>query len=195
MSCRISGRRVVLALACTLSLSAAPAAAADFVDYDQNSPRWGAKTYRPGGTMAATGCGPTAVAMAVRHLTGDRDVGPMTIANRFGRRYHVRYGGSYHSLIPVAGRAYGLRVRAIHTDLNRARRSIERGGLVVALVTGRPFTWGGHFIVLNGFRDGRFRISDPNRNNNHLERRGFSSSQLRAGGVSKMWTYAQRSGS
>ena len=98
-------------------------------------------------------------------------------------------GGSFHELIPADGAAYGLRIRALHTDLKRARRSIVTGGLVIALVRGRPFTWGGHFIVLTAFRDGRFRVSDPNRNNNDLERRGFSARQLRAASLSKMWAY------
>ena len=186
--------RALAGVACAVSLIAVPAAAAapldGFVHYDQNAPEWGAKTYKPGGTMAATGCGPTAVAMAVRHLTGRVGVDPMTIANRFGAEYHQKGRGSYHSLIRAAGSAYGLRVRAYRTDLSSARRSIRRGGLVIALVTGRPFTWGGHFIVLTAFRDGKFRISDPNRRNNHLERRGFTAAELRAGSVAKMWGYS-----
>lgn len=83
------------------------------VYYNQTDARWGNKPYGKTSTIGRAGCGPTALAIAVASLTGNRvtpyDVAQWSVANGG----LCEGSGSYHSLIPNGGRHYGLTVTAL----------------------------------------------------------------------------------
>jgi hypothetical protein len=114
------------------------------------------------GTIATSGCGPTALAMVIASLTR-YPVVPWMLAD-----WAVTYGfraegnGSYHSLIPAAASFYGLVVEgASHTEGDRIVEALKSGRLVIAIMTRGHFTRGGHFIVLRGVtEDGKILVAD-----------------------------------
>ena len=77
--------------------------------------------------------------------------------------YCVKGKGSAHALIPAAAEAFGLYcVGCSRAEPQRIVDALERGELVVALMSKGHFTSGGHFIVLRGVtEDGRILVADP----------------------------------
>lgn len=132
------------------------------VYYNQTDARWGNKPYGKTSTIGRAGCGPTALAIAVASLTGNR-VTPADTA-----QWSVENGGlcegsgSYHSLIPNGGRHYGLTVTSIGRDGKELVEALQEGKLVIAIMSKGHFTSSGHFIVLRGVtEDGKILVADP----------------------------------
>ena len=71
--------------------------------------------------------------------------------------------GSYHSLVPESGRAYGFAVRGAGSSPKDAVLSaLKSGKMVIVLMGPGHFTSGGHFILLRGISDdGKILVSDP----------------------------------
>lgn len=130
--------------------------------FNQTDARWGGIMYGKSGTIAQAGCGPTAVAIAVSTLSG-RYIIPSQVARwSVQNGYRAEGSGSYHSLIPAAGVHYGLAVEGIGSDGDQLKEALERGDLVVALMSKGHFTNGGHFIVLRGITsEGKVLVADP----------------------------------
>ena len=132
------------------------------VYYNQTDARWGNKPYGKTSTIGRAGCGPTALAIAVASLTGNK-VTPYDVA-----QWSVTNGGlcegsgSYHSLIPNGGRHYGLTVTSIGRDGKKLVEALQEGKLVIAIMSKGHFTSSGHFIVLRGVtEDGMILVADP----------------------------------
>ncbi len=132
------------------------------VYYNQTDARWGNKPYGKTSTIGRAGCGPTALAIAVASLTGNKvtpyDVAQWSVANGG----LCEGSGSYHSLIPNGGRHYGLTVTSIGRDGKKLVEALQEGKLVIAIMTKGHFTNSGHFIVLRGVTsDGKLLVADP----------------------------------
>ena len=137
-------------------------AATPVVYYNQTDARWGNKPYGKTSTIGRAGCGPTALAIAVASLTGNRvtpyDVAQWSVANGG----LCEGSGSYHSLIPNGGRHYGLTVTSIGRDGKKLVEALQSGKLVIAIMSKGHFTNSGHFIVLRGVtEDGKLLVADP----------------------------------
>ena len=137
-------------------------AATPVVYYNQTDARWGNKPYGKTSTIGRAGCGPTALAIAVASLTGNRvtpyDVAQWSVANGG----LCEGSGSYHSLIPNGGRHYGLTVTSIGRDGKKLVEALQEGKLVIAIMSKGHFTNSGHFIVLRGVTaDGKLLVADP----------------------------------
>lgn len=132
------------------------------VYYNQTDARWGSLPYGKTGSIAAEGCGPTALAIVVASLTAQQ-VTPLDVARWSAASGHRCEGnGSYHSLIPDGGRHYGLTVTGIGSDAARLTAALSEGKLVIALMSKGHFTNGGHFIVLRGITaQGEILVADP----------------------------------
>ena len=63
-------------------------------------------------------------------------------------------------------------------DENRIRTNLEAGVPVICVMGPGDFTTSGHFIVLTGLDDGKFRVNDPN---------SIANSE-------KLWSYEQIAG-
>ena len=132
------------------------------VYYNQTDSRWGNKMYGKSGTIGEAGCGPTALAIAVASLTGQK-VTPYDVAQWSAKNgYRCEGNGSYHSLIPEGGKHYGLTVTGIGNDAKALVDALKDGKLVIAIMSKGHFTSSGHFIVLRGVtEDGNILVADP----------------------------------
>ncbi|MDL2274299.1 C39 family peptidase [Oscillospiraceae bacterium OttesenSCG-928-G22] len=130
--------------------------------YNQLDNRWKDIPYGDG-TIGRSGCGPTALAIAVSSLT-DSAIDPVQLSAWAYENGYKAYGnGSYLSLIPEGAAHFGLTVD--YADRSQAQKVVDAlasGKLVVAIMTKGHFTSGGHFIVLRGVTaDGKILVADP----------------------------------
>ncbi len=124
--------------------------------------RWGYRTYN-GGFMARTGCGPTALSMAIIGLTGNAAADPWTLAQYAEEHgYNVPDNGTSWAFIPEAGAAFGLHVQVLALGESSIAQELEQGRLVLCCVGPGDFTEGGHFLLLTGLENGMYRVHDPN---------------------------------
>lgn len=124
--------------------------------------RWGYLRY--GKDVAGlTACGPVCLSMAAIYLTGDSAYSPDRMI-RFAseNNYYVSGSGSSWTLISEGGQKLGFQVTELPLDENRIRQALNSGLPVICVVGPGDFTTSGHFLVLTGYEDGKFRINDPN---------------------------------
>lgn len=134
----------------------------DVVYYAQNDPRWAGAAYGSD-NIGEYGCGPTAMAIVISSLT-DTAVAPTEMCKwSVDNGYYIRGGGSLHSLIPNAAKAFGLPVSGCTSrEPQRILDALGDGKLVVSIMGEGTFTDSGHFIVLRGVtEDGKIQIADP----------------------------------
>lgn len=143
-----------------------------FIQWDQ---RWG---YIPYGAdvAAVTACGPVCLSMVAYYLTGDEKMSPDNMI-RFAidEGYCVPGNGSAWTLISRGAEKLGLNVKELPLSEGRIRQELEKGNPVICIMGPGIFTTTGHFIVLTGYEDGKFRVNDPN-------------SVVRS---SQLWSYSQ----
>jgi len=132
----------------------------------QWDPRWG---YEPYGSdyLAITGCGPTCLAMAGVHLTGDENFRPDRIAG-FAERsgYYASGYGSSWTLISEGADALGLTSTELPLVKKKITDALEGGHPVILAMGPGDFTSSGHYILLVAAEDGLFRVNDPNSRKN-----------------------------
>ncbi len=130
-----------------------------FIQWDQ---RWG---YIPYGAdvAAVTACGPVCLSMVAYHLTGDEDMSPdKMIQFAIDEGYCVPGNGSAWTLISQGAQKLGLHVKQLPLVEGRIRNELEAGNPVICIMGPGVFTTTGHFIVLTGYENGKFRVNDPN---------------------------------
>ena len=130
-----------------------------FIQWDQ---RWG---YIPYGTdvAAVTACGPVCLSMVAYYLTGDENMSPdKMIQFAIDNGYCVPGNGSAWTLISKGAQKLGLNVNQLPLVEGRIRKELEAGNPVICIMGPGVFTTTGHFIVLTGYEDGKFRVNDPN---------------------------------
>ena len=130
-----------------------------FLQWD---PQWGYERY--GSDMIAiTGCGPTCLAMAGYYLTGDPNMNPAQVADFAEKNgyYQSGYGSSW-TLISEGGVELGLSVTELPLVKKKLVTSLEEGHPVILALGPGDFTTTGHYILLTGLEDGKFRVNDPN---------------------------------
>ena len=155
----------------------------DLSAYDRNTvplflqwdPMWGYETYGSG-YLAATGCGPTCLAMAGFYLTGDEDMNPLTLAEfAEAEGYYAKGYGSSWTLINEGAGKLGLTARELPLVKQKMTDALEAGNPVILAMGKGDFTTSGHYIVLTSWNGEAFTVNDPN-------------SRIRS---SQLWTYEQ----
>lgn len=138
--------------------------------FGQGDSRWADKPFGED-TIGPYGCGPTAIAMAVRSLTGE-ETNPEKVAtwaaeNGFWAAQH----GSYHAMIPAAAEQFGLLCESPEDlTLENLYINLAGGKIAVALMQAGHFTKSGHFILLRGVTlDGYILVADPNSRSRSLQ--------------------------
>ena len=144
------------------------------VSYLQTDPRWGSLDYSAPGertTIAASGCGPTAMAMVLA-TWADKSVNPKTeCAWALAHGYKAPHSGTYYGYFEPAGKRFGLKVyRLNYSNLYgnsksayhaQARDALDRGDLVIACMGKGNWTRSGHYVLVYGVESGTIYINDP----------------------------------
>jgi len=124
--------------------------------------RWGYLPY--GSDMAAiTACGPVCLSMVAYYFTGDPNMSPdkmMEFSIQEG--YCIKGSGTAWKLISEGARKLGLNAKELPLSEGVIRRQVEAGNPVICVMGPGVFTTTGHFIVITGYEDGKFRVNDPN---------------------------------
>ena len=128
----------------------------------QWDPRWGYETYGDD-FVANTGCGPLCVAMAGWYLTGDEVFAPdQVICFAQDSGYYVKESGSSWTLISEGAVALGLQVKELALVEKKITDYLKAGKIIIAAVGPGDFTSTGHYILLTGYKNGKFTVNDPN---------------------------------
>ena len=146
-----------------------------FMQWDE---RWGYTVYGSN-VMGLTGCGPTCLSMVLVHLLQDASCTPRYVADfAEENNYYVAGSGSKWALISEGGEVLGLDVTELPLDENRMKKELEQGNPVICIMGPGHFTTAGHYIVLTGVEEGKFKVNDPNSKENSA----------------RLWSYEEISG-
>lgn len=144
------------------------------VSYLQTDPRWGSLDYSAPGektTIAASGCGPTAMAMVLA-TWADPSVTPKTeCAWALAHGYKAPRQGTYYGYFEPAGARYGLRVTRLNyaslygnaTSAYHAqvKDALDRGELAIACMGPGNWTSSGHYVLVWKIEGDTIYINDP----------------------------------
>ncbi len=123
--------------------------------------RWGCAVYG-GSILALSGCGPTALSVAVCGLLGDETATPGAIA---AWAQLCGYAGSYGTswdMMREGCEHFGLRSEELPLSESSVRTALAAGKPIICAMRAGDFTTQGHFIVLTGMEDELLRVVDPN---------------------------------
>ncbi len=130
-----------------------------FIQWDD---RWGYLDYN-GNVCGISGCGPTCLSMVAYYLTGNEEyTPPYMLAFATENRYAVPGSGTDWALMSAGAEKLGLESEVLPAVKSRVVARLEAGIPVIASVKPGVFTQVGHYIVLVGYEDGKFRVNDPN---------------------------------
>lgn len=129
---------------------------------------WSNVPYGSFGTIASSGCGPTALAMVVVGLTGRTDISPATVGNWSVENGYRAVEGSSWDLMTEGGEYFGLNVEVLsRKNPSRIVKELSEGHPIIASMQRGHFTQGGHFIVLRGVTNsGKILVNDSNSTEN-----------------------------
>lgn len=131
-----------------------------FVQWDK---RWGYSIYGEN-CMAISACGPTALAMVAYSLTRNEQIDPYAVAQySMEQGYYVNGVGTAWTLLSEGAQHYGLAVTSQYKYTEeQLKEALDKGGMVILSVGTGDFTvHSGHFIVLYGYKNGKFQVNDP----------------------------------
>ena len=79
--------------------------------------------------------------------------------------YEAGYGSSW-TLISEGAEKLGLKATELPLVKKKMVNALEAGNPVILAMGPGDFTTAGHYIVLTGVEDGKFRVNDPNSREN-----------------------------
>ncbi len=136
---------------------------ADFPLFLQWDPRWGYASYGDDSVVGLSGCGPTALSMALFYLTEDETLTPDKLAQySMNNGYYISGTGTAWLLMEQVPPVYGVDVEQPEISEETMKRALDRGDVIVCSVGPGDFTVGGHFLVIYGYGDDGFYLNDPN---------------------------------
>lgn len=112
-------------------------------------------------TICSSGCGVTSAAMVLTFY--GKTVDPVLMAQESANNGHRICGaGTSHGFFPFIAKKYGLK-NENGISWNRAMELLKQGKPIITSGKGpRPFSSGGHFIVLTCYNsDGTISVNDP----------------------------------
>lgn len=136
--------------------------------FRQVDPRW---SYRPfsAGTLGEYGCGPTVMAMVLNRQLHRNDIYPTNTA--VDASDYDEYGTDWQ-YFKENPRIYGLNSYDVTINKKALIQALEFGSVVMRVGAGY-YTTGGHYIVIDSYKDGYFTINDPYSVSNTMEKQPF----------------------
>lgn len=134
-----------------------------FTVYSQCDPDWGNNPYGKGTTnICNSGCGPTAMAMIITNLTGERVTPDKTAEYADSINQYKPGVGSSHSVGPLLAKHWGLKSKKLSNSITQINNALASDQLVIVAGDGaEPFTSAGHFIVIRAVTStGKWRVGD-----------------------------------
>ena len=131
-----------------------------FLQWD---PRWGYAPYGDDSVVGLSGCGPTALSMALWYLTGNEELTPDKLAEYSMKHgYYIPGTGTAWLLMENVPLYYGIGVEQPETSEWALDAALAGGSIVICSMGPGDFTVGGHFIVLYGRSEDGYLLNDPN---------------------------------
>ena len=134
-----------------------------FIQWDK---QWGYRDYI-GSVGGLSACGPTCLSMVTYYFTRDPEMTPaymMEFAEKNG--YGLKGSGTQWSLFSQGAEKLGLDMKELTseqiTSEKQIARVLESGRIIVMNVKPGIFTTVGHYMLVVGYEDGKFKINDPN---------------------------------
>lgn len=155
-----------------------------FLQWDE---RWGYHTYGSG-VLGVTGCGPTCLSMVIVGLTGDKAQSPAAVSDFSEQNgFYVDGAGTSWDLMTVGAESFGLNSTVVSLSEDSMVAELEAGNPLILNVGPGDFTSYGHFIVITGYENGMFIVSDPN--SKKLSSEGWYFSTLEPQ-IMNIWAYS-----
>ncbi|WP_455103781.1 C39 family peptidase [Peptostreptococcus sp.] len=131
-----------------------------FLQWDR---RWGYRTYGKE-MMGLSGCGPTSLAMVIRHFDSDSTVNPYDVAKYSQDNGYVSADNfTSWKLFETGLSKYGLESQDVIPVEAKMKKALDDNKILIVSVKPGIFTERGHIIVIKGYnKNGDFLINDPN---------------------------------
>lgn len=161
-----------------------------FLQWDR---RWGYRQYGKE-MIGLTGCGPTSLAMVIKHFDKNADITPYDVAKYSQENGYVSKDNfTSWKLFETGLRKYDLESRDVVPVEAKMKRALDNGQILLASVKPGVFTQRGHIIVIKGYdSNGDFLINDPNSIIN--TNKTWSYDELK-NEIRKIWAISQIGGS
>ena len=133
------------------------------VYYNQGEEPWASLPYG-GSNIRSSGCGPTALAIVISTLTGERVTPEMTGRFAISGGYYVKGKGTSHAFPAAAAAHWGLSVERMKRErMNEVVKGLKNGKMAVVICAENTISGSsGHYIVLTGVTEnGYLTIADP----------------------------------
>lgn len=127
------------------------------LQYDK---RWGYGNYGDS-VIAISGCGPTSVAMVIAGLTGRNDITPYDIAKYAYENGYYENGTSWDFFTKGVIK-YGIIGKEISLSESVMVKELKKGHPIICSMRPGDFTTTGHLILITDYKNGKFKINDPN---------------------------------
>ena len=128
----------------------------------QNNPEFLTTPYGTS-SVARSGCGPIALAMAINYVSGEeRTTLQAVIDYSLENNLYVPNAGTKWVLMSAYPPTVGLKSKEVYTsDFEVFKSLFEEGSVIVTSMKKGHFTDNGHFIVILGEKDGKASVLDP----------------------------------
>ena len=128
----------------------------------QNNPEFLTTPYGTS-SVARSGCGPIALAMAINYVSGEeRTTLQAVIDFALEKNLYVPNAGTKWVLMSAYPPMVGVKGKEVYTsDFEVFKGLLEEGSVIVTSMKKGHFTDNGHFIVILGEKDGKASVLDP----------------------------------
>lgn len=131
-----------------------------FLQWDR---RWGYRIYGKE-MIGLSGCGPTSLAMVIRHFDSDSTVNPYDVAKYSQDNGYVSADNfTSWKLFETGLSKYGLESQDVIPVEAKMKKALDDNKILIVSVKPGTFTERGHIIIIKGYnKNGDFLINDPN---------------------------------
>ncbi len=134
-----------------------------FIQWDK---QWGYKDYI-GSVAGLSACGPTCLSMVTYYFTRDPEMTPAYMMEFSEKhKYGLKGAGTQWSLFQEGAEKLGLDMKELTSEQIANEEMIAKvlnsGRIIVMNVKPGIFTTVGHYMLVVGYEDGKFKINDPN---------------------------------